>query len=415
MADHLVRGRVALRHRARSLAGTLILAGVAAAAPAVAQESTPEPIRDPIGDLNAGQVQAGAFPGAILIPNTGDVSFGVFGMVKALGIYDTHAEGRRAVLLPAFLGEVGRDDLDGGSTLTAELSRVGFDGRAPLANGRVRGHIEFDFARNAFNWRLGFFTWSGPWGELTAGKNWSTFMDMQTIAEGLGEPTVSGVIFTRQAMFRYSRMLTPRVRIAAAVEDPESNDVLAPAPVLTRTGWPDIIGTISHTTPKAHVQVGGLVRSLEFDPNDAPGASDVGWGVQVTGRVVAGRERITGGFVTGEGLGRYLLGLTANAGAFVSIDPPLLVARQNQGGFLTIRHPWSEECRSTGAWGMASTETIDLQGPSALANSSFGLANFLCRANRFTTIGVEYNYGRRENRDGSVRDTHRVMFGMQLF
>lgn len=77
-------------------------------------------------------------------------------MIKAHAIYDSHAEAREAVLLPAYLGDTGRDDVDGGSTLTAELSRIGFDGRAPLANGRVRGYIEFDFSSDAFKWRLGY-------------------------------------------------------------------------------------------------------------------------------------------------------------------------------------------------------------------------------------------------------------------
>jgi hypothetical protein len=38
--------------------------------------------------------------------------------------------------------------------------------------------------------------------------------------------------------------------------------------------------------------------------------------------------------------------------------------------------------------------------------------NLRCKANRFLTIGVEYNYGTRENRVGGL-DNHRVMVGMQ--
>ena len=68
---------------------------------------------------------------------------------------------------------------------------------------------------------------------------------LQTLPDGLGEPTVSGAIFTRQAQFRYAKALTKSVKWAVAVEDSASNDVLAPAPITTRTGWPDLVSTIT--------------------------------------------------------------------------------------------------------------------------------------------------------------------------
>lgn len=383
-----------------------------AAAPAPADD---EPIRDPIGDMNAELVRAGEFPGAIVIPNTGNVSFGVIGMVKALGIHDSKAEGRRAIFFAGMLGEMGRDDVDGGTALTAELTRLAFDARAPVADGRVRGYVAFDFIGGGFNWRQGFLSWRGPWGEILAGKTWTTFMDTRAVGETVSEPYVSGGVYALQSMFRYTRQWTPRLTMQVAVEDPLSNDVLAPAPVLLRTGWPDLIATLSYGTSKAHVQVGSLLRSIEYDPNDEPGASDLGRGITVSGSTYIGRDWFTAVFATGRGLGRYLTGLTPSSAAFIGLDPPVVHARRNTGGYFIYRHIWNGTCKSLGSWGYASAETIDEQGPGALSNSSMLMTNLLCRANRFTTIGVEYNYGRRVNRDTSVLDSHRVMVGMQLF
>ena len=384
--------------------------------PQAAPAQPQEPVRDPVGDINAGLIRAGDFPGAFQIPDTGNVSFAITGFIKSLAFYDTHAEEREAIFLPALLGRTGRDDQDGGTSLSAELSRVGFDVRAPVADGRVRAYVEFDFSGDLFKWRHGYLTWSGNWGEVVAGKTWSTFMDLQTLPDGLGEPTVSGAIFTRQAMFRYSRSLGTKTRIALAIEDPATSDIVAAAPVKTRTGVPDGIATVSFGGGSAHLQVGGLVRSIEFDPDNAPGASDVGAGIQVSGHVNVGpRDKIYGAVVTGQGLGRYLLGVPPTAGALIIPDPPLVEARRASGGFAGVRHAWNDTCRSSVAWSYATATNIEEEGPLTFANSTFVLSNLLCKANRFMTIGVEWDYGKRENRDGSSLDSNRIMFGMQLF
>lgn len=374
-----------------------------------------EPVRDPVGDLNAGTIRAGEFPGAILIPGPGGVSFGIGGFIKSLAIHDTAAEGREAIFLPALLGGIGRDDVDGTTTLSAELSRVNFDVRAKVGEGRVRGYVEFDFSGDLFKWRHGYLTWSGGWGEVLAGKSWSTFMDLQTLPDGLGEPTVSGAIFTRQAQFRYAKALTKSVKWALAIEDAASSDVLAPAPVITRTGWPDLVSTVTLSGKAAHVQAGGLVRSIELDPNGAQGDSATGWGLHLSGHVNLGsKTRLYGAYVFGEGLGRYMLGITPTAGAFIDTDAGSVLLRENKGGFAGLRHAWSDRCRSSLAWSYAEAETDERQPDAAFKSSAFVLANLLCKANRFLTIGVEYDYGKRTNRVGDL-DNQRLMFGVQLF
>ncbi len=410
-----------MRLTVRVVMGALLAAILAT--PANAQQpsqATPppatEPVRDAVGDLNAETIKAGGFPGSFLIPGPGNVSFGIGGFIKTLLFRDSGAEGRESVFLPALLGGLGRDDKDGGTSMSAELTRMNFDARAPLDNGRVRGYVEFDFSGDLFKWRHGYLTWSGPWGEVLAGKTWSTFMDLQTLPDGLGEPTVSGAIFARQAQFRYTRTLNTRTKVSISVEDPTTSDILSAEPLPTRTAFPDAIGTISIGTAAAHVQVGGLVRSIEIDPNDRDGVSDVGGGVHISGHVnLTGRDRMFGALVMGKGLGRYLLGVTPSAGAFFDEQLNEVRARGNTGGFFGVRHVWSASCRSSLVGSYATAETSDRQPPSAFANSSFTLANVLCKANRFVTVGAEWDYGTRENRGGETLDSHRFMFGMQLF
>jgi hypothetical protein len=242
-------------------------------------------------------------------------------------------------------------------------------------------------------------------------------MDLQTLPDGLGEPTISGAIFTRQAQFRFTRQLSDSVKLAVGLEDSASSDILAAEPILTRTGFPDAIANLAIGSAARHVAVAGMIRHIDVDPQDRDGDADVGWGINVGAHTQLGRrDRIYGAFTFGEGLGRYLVGVVPSAGAFVETGPDAftVTTRENVGGFAGLRHQWNDTCRSSVAYGRAWAETDARQPDSAFEDSSFTLVNLLCKANRFLTVGVEYDYGTRGNRVGSL-DNHRVMVGMQLF
>jgi hypothetical protein len=402
--------------RARGAQGGAPAEASVSAAVSAPQAAKVETDRDPIGDLNADAIKKGDFPGSFLIPGPGGVSFGIGGFVKTLVFHDSKAEGREAVFLPVLLGGIGRDDEDGTTSLTAELSRVNFDARASVGESKVRGYVEFDFSGDLFKFRHGYLSWSGAWGEVLAGKTWSTLMDLQSIPDGLGEPTVSGLIFTRQALFRYSRPLSPAVKFSVAIEDSATNDIIAAEPVLTRTGYPDFIASLRANGKAGHVQVAGVVRSLEFDPNNVEGDSATGYGVSVGAHVNLGaRDSLYGQFSYGEGLGRYLVGIMPSAGAFIDVDAGTLNPRENYGGLAGIRHHWNGACRSSVVYSYAEAENDPRQPVNAFKDSSFTLGNLLCKVNRFLTIGGEVDYGTRGNRDGSDKDNLRLMFGMQLF
>lgn len=418
----LVRGLVVLA----SVAGATTSARAQAAAPAPAATAGAQssgqapaaepPPRDPVGDLNADLVTAGDFPGSFKIPGPGGVSLGVGGFVKALFFADSNVEGRESVFLPALIGGMGRDDEDGTTSLSAELSRMSFDARVTTGEQKLRGYVEFDFSGDLFKWRHGYLTWGGSFGEVLGGKTWSTFMDLQTLPDGLGEPTVSGAIFTRQAMFRYSRQVSRLARVQVAIEDSVSSDVQGTERVQTRAGYPDVIGNLTIGSAARHFTVAGMVRSIDVDPDGIDVDAATGWGINLGAHTMLGkRDRIYGAFAFGDGLGRYLVGVVPAAGAFVEPETYEVSTRRNTGGFAGIRHAWNDTCRSSATYSRAEAETDPRQPDDAFESSQYVLGNLLCKANRFLTVGVEYDYGTRGNKDGRTLDNHRVMVGMQLF
>jgi putative lipoprotein len=148
--------------RARGAQGGAPAEASASAAAPAPQAAQVESDRDPIGDLNADAIKKGDFPGSFLIPGPGGVSFGIGGFVKSLVFHDSKAEGREAVFLPVLLGGIGRDDEDGTTSLTAELSRVNFDARASVGESKVRGYVEFDFSGDLFKFRHGYCRGPAP-------------------------------------------------------------------------------------------------------------------------------------------------------------------------------------------------------------------------------------------------------------
>lgn len=387
--------------------------GPQAAAAPVSPQQAAEFERDPVGDLNADRVRAGETPGSILLPGKG-ISLAIGGFVKTLAFYDTNAEGRGGVFFPATLG-AGRDDRNGGAALSSELSRLTFDARSRVGDNRFRGYIEFDFNSGNFKLRHSYLSLDGNWGQILAGQYWSAFMDTQNLPDALSEPVLSGAPFARQAQIRYTWQFSGGRKWFVSIEDPESNDILAKEPLITRTAWPDIISAFSVAGERSHFQVAGLVRRLTIDENNQKDFGLTGWGIHASGHVKLGeKSKLTGDFTFGRAIGRYLLGLTPGGSAFVIPQNREIIPRDSYGAFSALRHQWNKPCRSTVGVGYASVETDSRQPDNALRSSLYGLSNLMCSVNRYVTIGGEYVYGRRWNRVGSL-DNNRLMFGLQVF
>jgi len=377
--------------------------------------------RDGVGDLNSEAVQTGDFPGSFKIPGTGAVSLAIGGFVKTAAIYDTDAEAMGADFIPSTLG-LKRPDEDGAFSLDATLTRINMDARAPARSGQLRGYVEYDL-NNANDGSLGikmrhaYGNWKNDYGTLTAGQTWSTMMDLQILPEGLTEPTVSGVIFMRQPIIRWSQSLGDGFTYHAAIEDPNSNDVFSDQPSLGNTNVPDGILGIEHDWGKtAHLRLNSIVRNIEVNLPGNGSDSATGWGTSLTGRLnFFDHDRIIFCGVYGEGLGRYLLGIQSTAGS--AIDPATveLKLRENWGCMLSYQHYWTDTLRSTAMVGYAASEDFSWLPGDAFKNSTYASANLMWSVLPYLTMGVEYGYGQRENNDNSDIDNHRIAFGIQIY
>lgn len=368
--------------------------------------------QDSIGDLNSA-VREGSIAGSIKIPGPRDISIRFGGFQKSVAYLDSNQETANEYFLPALLGVIRPDD-DGQYRQSARLSRIALEADAPLGDDQIRGYVEYDF-RNDFTLRHAYLDWTTGRNALRAGQFWSAMMDLGALPEGLSEATLSGAILARQTQFRFTRALTDNLSWTLSLEDPSSNDVFGDEPVFQRPAMPDTINALTLRAPdRGHIRLGTLVRRIEV--NTPFGKDDTyAWGVNVSGSLKIGeRDRLLGMAVVGDGLGRYLLGITPLAAGSIDVDGRIRT-RDNFGGYLSYQHFWNPRWRSTIAVGYAEAENFSGQPDDAFHDSTYWLGNLMYQINKHMTAGLEVSYGQRENNDGSDRDNSRIMFGVQLF
>jgi hypothetical protein len=348
------------------------------------------------------------------------VSLAVGGFVKTAVIADSAAETMGADFLPATLGTAS-PDTDGGFAIDATITRLHMDGRASTGAGDFRGYVEYDLnASNSgalgFKLRHAYGTWRTGVGTLTAGHTWSTAMDLRIIPEGLTEPTVSGAVFQRQALVRWTFPQTDGVTVHLAAEDPSGTDIFTGQTPQAPTTVPDLIGAAELDRGGFHARAGAVVRRLGVrDEGSGSRRTPTGWGVGLSGRIaVFGDDSLGASLAYGDGVGRYVLGLSTGSGAV--IDPEGRIrTREAFGGVAWYRHAWSRTLRSTLGYGYAVSDVLEEQPGEAFRSSTYAYGNLMWSAVRFATFGVEYSFGRRTAKDGAHKDNNRVVLGVQVF
>lgn len=380
-------------------------------------------IRDDIGDLNSEAVRTGDFPGSFRIPGPGDISLRIGGFVKTVAIVDSHAERMGADFLPALLG-TSRPEDDGAFSVDSTLTRLILDARAPTPAGQLQGYIEADLNDKndgdlALNLRHAFGLWRNEYGTLLAGQTWSTLMDLKIMPEGLTEPTVSGVIFQRQPMVRWSQPLPASFKVDFALEDPNSQDLFnqPTAPFLANTRYPDVVLGLEYDQPGDwHLRLTTVARDFNINVPEEGRDDKRGWGAAFTGHVsLLRRDRVMFSSVYGEAMGRYLLGLQSTSGGAIEPGTGEISKRDNWGGMVAYEHHWSDTWRSTAMAGYAKSDPLDWQPGDTFKSSTYASVNLMWQAMPYLNVGVEYGYGAREQKDGSDFDNHRVALGFQFF
>jgi hypothetical protein len=354
----------------------------------------------------------------------GETTLSWGGYVKLDALYSRFSEGElaqstsRDLYVPATIpvSSGGGDSFDA-LDFHAKETRLFIGAKTPLENGVTLGaHIEFDFivnqgagnevVTNAYNpgLRRAFITY-GNW---LLGQEWSTFQNMGAIPETLdfvAFPT-DGTVFDRQPMVRYTSG-----NFAIAVENPETT-VNAAGSVSAKNDSrvPDVVARwITPVAGGGNFGVAGIVRQLSADDAGGLDATEMGYGISVSGKLPLGpRDDIRFMANWGEGIGRYIgLGISADA----AVNGDELDAIGIVAGYVAYRHAWTDKLRTTiTASTFRADNDVVLTGDGVTKSIVSGSINLLYSPASKITFGAEYRHAEREVESGADGSLDRLQF-----
>lgn len=347
------------------------------------------------------------------------------GYIKADALWTDYSDG---TLGPVSLGRdfyipsltpVGGNSEDVQFDSHIKQTRFRFTSDTDLGNGeKITGVLEFDFQvtpdgneriSNSYNPRVrhAFIKYKN-W---LIGQAWTTFQDVKTLPETLDFiGTTDGVIFNRQPMIRYSSN-----GFDFALENPETT--VTPFGgggriVTDDNSLPDVIGRYTVQGKRGHFMIAGLLRQLSY-VNQQGGANidstETGFGINITSKILFGRDdlRLMASF--GSGLGRYST-LNAANGAVLDANGEL-EAIDSYGFGIAYRHMWDDQWRSTFTYSFFDADNdIALTGLGATDQTSSTRANLLYSPTKQLTLGGEVAFAERTLESDADGDLTRLQF-----
>ena len=296
--------------------------------------------------------------------------------------------------------------------LHARETRLNLDTRMSNGFDVLRVFVEGDFFNandTSFRLRHAFAEIEG----VTAGQTWTTFMD-----EGPGPRLVdfenpSGYIIDRRALLRYEHELFEELLVAVAVE--ESRIAISEPPGtmgLVNSLWPDLVTRVRWERPSYHVQLAAIVREFQFHDNLSGHRQDItGWGFNFSGAShVTGSDTLYFEVTFGEGIGGFRDATDAGPDAFGSLE-----ALPGFAWNIAWTHEWSKRWSSNFIFSKADVTNSAGQPGSDLHSLQYLAANLIWSPHDRIDVGMEYLFGRREDKDESAGEANRLHFAVWFY
>ena len=321
---------------------------------------------------------------------------------------------------------------DGNFITSIKQSRVSLVSEFPTPLGDGKAWIEFDLfgtgddaGRTAFNLRHAWL----EVGRLGAGQTWSTFMDISTWPNVYDWWGPSGMALNRNPMIRYTVPFDDAgSHFAVALEAQNASfnvgilDELAPGlaeDLNPKTELPDLILRWRKEDDWGHFQIAGVARHLAWETLEAPGnepkGDTFGWGFNLTGSLgTVGRDQLKLGVTFGEGVASFI-----NDGGGSNLAPVFLapggdVEAQESIGFLAYYdHYWSDEWSSSIGMSQNDVQLTNLQLTDQPDRVTYASTNLFYTTGPFV-MGLEALYGELEIADGSSGSDFRLQFTTRL-
>ena len=405
--------------RARfTLCPCLVLAALAVAGSAAAQDPAPTPVAD-------AAIAAAAVPAAQAAPaapaaqpqkpvdgfRVGDFTFKPGGRVKLDVIRDFNRMGNEDSFdtRTIFIDEVDRKGTN--SNLHAKETRLSLDIRGDVDGDELRMYIEGDFYGSSSVFRMRHAYGSYKW--LLAGQTWSTFVDDDNFPRTIDFESPTAFALVRQAQLRVTGKFG-RATWSGAVEDNKSAiEIPDEPPGRAEFPWPDLVTRVRFDVGSGHISTAAFVGAARFRPFDEDPDTVTLWGSMLSANFVTfGRDTAYGVVTIGDGIGRYRGGTAAVPNE--NGDLHAVGATAFMGGY---EHFWARRWSTNGVYSVAEADEQPFYPDDFNRRLTYGAVNLLWwfLGDR-GWMGVEYLYGKREvfGEEPNAGTAHRVQYAIRF-
>ncbi len=294
---------------------------------------------------------------------------------------------------------------------------------SPTGWGELKTIFEFELFGTGVDAGQTTFRLRHAWGELGqigAGQTWSPFMDPDVFPNSIEYWGPNGMVFFRNVQLRWTpiqgenEFMIAAERPGASADAGAYSDRVEIQNIKGHFPYPDLTAHFRMTRDWGHLQIAGIVRYIGWsdtldDEFDLDG-EDMGWGINVSTNLKAGKGVFRGSVVYGAGIQNYMndapvdIGLSDNIGQIGEALPILGVV-----AFYDMN--WSEKWSSTIGYSRVDIDNSAGQEPDAFATGQYALANLLYYPVKNVMLGPELQWGYRENNsDGWDYNDFRVQF-----
>lgn len=335
----------------------------------------------------------------------------------------------RPTKLPAYEGEYGTD---GNTYFSVRQTRFGTKGYLQTPLGELRTIFEFelfgtgvDAGQTTFRLRHAY----AELGHFGVGQYWSPFMDIDVFPNTIEYWGPTGMVFFRNVQIRYMPIMGD-TRLTFALERPGASgdqgiyaDRIELSGVKTRFPLPDFSAEYRYAGNFGYIELAGMLRYISWEDavedNYELGDNTMGWGLNLSSNLnltksLLGRFQI----VYGAGIQNYMNDAPADIGIknnFSDPEQPILgVPLPLLGLVAFLDQKWNDKFSSSVGYSMLDIDNSDGQSSSAFRRGHYGLANVLYYPADNAMVGVELQYGTRENySDGWKTDIFKVQFSFR--
>jgi hypothetical protein len=316
-------------------------------------------------------------------------------------------------------------DVDGSPSQTKfslNPSRLTIASATPIESGQLNTFYSFDMNGTKDQADVRMRMVYGEWINedlgiaVLAGQAYTTMRDMKAVTETLDFAGPVGLWGLRQPMLRVTKAVSDSLVAEVALETPE-NATYTDAD--RRERWPDfeVAGTwYANRKYVKHLRLAALARDLRANNETGGTDSELGWSLFGSGifplPFLGEKDNFKFNIHYGEGYGGQIN--SAPTDAVYDTDKSELKAIGIFGSYGGLQHWWTDSLRSNLVYGFVYADNPGVADGDLLDNTWYGATNIIWNPYEQLTLGFEYLWGRRENKDGADGTNSRFLFSSKL-